>query len=194
MCGGQRRDQMDQAVMPDLRCQCCPPPAPCAGRQPRQFHADAGDVEGGGAVVVDQPARKADQDRRESRQPRALYHIPDGRGSCAARDVRRHPVANRPAPGTTRARMRGQRHQTPQATTADVRLDAVGAARYSAAAWSTGGFERHLRATSAVAHCSSRLKGRSWSRTRRESGECRFNAISEGRYAAIQIFRKKLGA
>jgi hypothetical protein len=37
-------------------------------------------------------------------------------------------------------------------------------------------------------------KGRSWSRTRRESGECRFNAISEGRYAAIQIFRKKLGA
>ena len=52
----------------------------------------------------------------------------------------------------------GQRHQMRQATTAEMRL-AVGAARFSAAAWSTGGFERHLRATSAVAHCSSRSKG-----------------------------------
>jgi hypothetical protein len=52
-----------------------------------------------------------------------------------------------------------QRHQMRQATTAEVRLDAVGAAPFSAAAWSTGGFERHLRATSAVAHCSSRSKG-----------------------------------
>src|ERR1700751_1515430 len=49
-----------------------------------------------------------------------------------------------------------------QATTAEVRLDAVGVARFSGAVWSIGGFERLLRATSAVAHCSSRSKGRSW--------------------------------
>ena len=28
--GGQERDQMDAAVVPDLRCQCCPPPGSCA--------------------------------------------------------------------------------------------------------------------------------------------------------------------
>jgi hypothetical protein len=33
--------------------------------RPEQFYADAGDAEGGGAVVADQPAREADQDRRE---------------------------------------------------------------------------------------------------------------------------------
>ena len=32
--------------------------------QSRQFHADAGDAEDRGAVVADQPAREADQDRR----------------------------------------------------------------------------------------------------------------------------------
>jgi len=39
--------------------------APRAGLQPRQFHADAGDAEDRGAVVADQPAREADQDRRQ---------------------------------------------------------------------------------------------------------------------------------
>jgi hypothetical protein len=48
-----------------------------------------------------------------------------------------------------------------QATIAEVRLDAVGAARFSAVAWSTGAFERLLRAVSAVAHCSSYSKVRS---------------------------------
>ena len=40
-----------------------------------------------------------------------------------------------------------------QATTAEMRLDAVGAARFSGAAWSTGRFEGLLRATRAVTHC-----------------------------------------
>jgi hypothetical protein len=35
-------------------------------------HADAGDAEDGGAVVADQPAREANQDRREGRESRAL--------------------------------------------------------------------------------------------------------------------------
>ena len=49
-------------------------------------------------------AREADQDRREGRQPRTLCHLPDGRGRGVATDVRRHPVADRPAPSTTRTR------------------------------------------------------------------------------------------
>ena len=171
----QECDQMDPAVMPDLRRQCCPPPAPCAGLQPRQLHADAGNAKGGGAVVADQPSRETDQDRRQGCSPRALRQVPAGRGRGVAADVRGHPVTDRPAARTTRARMRSQRHQMRQATTAEVCLDAVGAARFSAAAWSTGGFEGLLRATSAVAHCSSRSKGRSWPRTRRTSGECRLN-------------------
>jgi hypothetical protein len=40
-------------VMPILRRQRRPPPAPRSGLQSRQFHADAGDAEDGGAVVVD---------------------------------------------------------------------------------------------------------------------------------------------
>jgi hypothetical protein len=62
---GQGRDQVDPAVVPILRRECRPPPVACAGVQPWQFHADAGDAEDGGAVVADQPAREADQDRRQ---------------------------------------------------------------------------------------------------------------------------------
>jgi hypothetical protein len=39
----------------------------------------------------------------KGRQPRSLCHFPAGRGGGVATDVRRHPVADRPAPGTTRA-------------------------------------------------------------------------------------------
>ena len=103
----QERDQVDAAVMPDLRRQCRAPPAPRARLQPGKFHAHAGDAQDGGAVVADQPAREADQDRREGRQPRPLRYLPDGRGRGAATDVRRHPVADRPAAGTARASMSG---------------------------------------------------------------------------------------
>src|SRR5712691_10019999 len=36
-------------------------------------------------------------------------HFPAGRGGGVATDVRRHPVADRPAPGTTHASMTGAR-------------------------------------------------------------------------------------
>src|ERR1700730_15743460 len=52
----QGRDQVDPPVVPLLRCQCRPPPAPRAGLQSRQLHADAGDAEDRGAVVADQLA------------------------------------------------------------------------------------------------------------------------------------------
>ena len=75
--------------------------------------------------VADQPAREADQDRREGRQPRPIRHLPAGGGRGFAADVRRHPVADRQAPGTTRARMRGAWSDVRQATTAEVRLHAA---------------------------------------------------------------------
>src|SRR5712671_2543027 len=58
---------------------------------PSTIHANAGDAQGGGAVVADQPAREADQDRREGRPPRPLRHIPNGRGRGAATDVSGNP-------------------------------------------------------------------------------------------------------
>src|SRR6478736_6345460 len=80
-------------------------PAPRAGLQSRQFHADAGDAEDGGAVVADQLAREADQDRRQGREPRPLHNLSDGRGRGAATDVPGNPVADRPATGATRSGM-----------------------------------------------------------------------------------------
>jgi len=52
-------------------------------------------------------AREADQDRRKVASHGSLRHLPDGRGRGSATDVCRHTVADRPAAGTTRAKMRG---------------------------------------------------------------------------------------
>jgi hypothetical protein len=86
--------------MPHLCRQRGSPPAPCADLQTGQLHAHAGDALGGEAVVAHQPARKADQDRREGRQSRPLRHLPNGRGRGVAADVRGNPVANHPAAST----------------------------------------------------------------------------------------------
>jgi hypothetical protein len=82
-------------------------PAPCAGLQPRQLHAHAGDAKDSAVVVADQPAREADQDRREGGEPWQVRDLPDRRGRGIATDVRGHPVADRPATGTARASMSG---------------------------------------------------------------------------------------
>jgi hypothetical protein len=65
------------------------------------------DAEGSGTVVADQPAREADQDRRQGRQAWRLRHLPIGRGRGVAADVRRNPVADRPTAGPARASMSG---------------------------------------------------------------------------------------
>src|SRR5712691_4409287 len=75
---GQGRSQVDAAVMPFLRRQRGSPSAPCPGVQPWEFHADAGDTQDRGAMVADQPAGEADQDRRQGGEPRALRYLPDG--------------------------------------------------------------------------------------------------------------------
>ena len=63
-------------------------PASCARLQSRQFLADAGDARADQGLVTDKLEGQADQDRRESREPRPLCRLPNGRG--------RHPTANVP--------------------------------------------------------------------------------------------------
>src|SRR6516162_4639528 len=60
---------------PHLRRQHRSPPVSRARLQPGQLHADAGDVQGGGAMFTDEPAGKADQDWREGRQPWPLRDV-----------------------------------------------------------------------------------------------------------------------
>jgi Transposase DDE domain group 1 len=84
--GGQRRDQVDPTVVPNVRRQRGAAPASCARLQPRQFPAHAGDARPDQGLVTDKLEGQADQDRRESREPRPLCRLPNGRG--------RHPTAN----------------------------------------------------------------------------------------------------
>src|ERR1700730_14241204 len=121
---------MDPAVVPYLGRQRRPSSAPCVRLQPRQFHANAGDAQAGGAVVTDQPAREADQDRCQDRQPWPLRHFPNGRGRSVAADVPGNPVADRPAAGTARTSMRSAGAQMRE-TTAEVRLQSRPSARES---------------------------------------------------------------
>src|SRR5258707_7951399 len=123
----------------------------------------------GGPVVADQPAREADQDRSQGGQPRALLYVSDGRGRGVPTDVPGNPVTHLPAAGTASASMRvlGQMRQ---ATTGEVRLDERKAARLSASAQSTGGFDRLLRTRCAICHCPRRPKGRPWLPTTRNPG------------------------
>src|SRR5262249_43275086 len=86
--GRQGRDQMDAAVVPDVRGQRRAAPTSCARLQPRQFPAHAGDARADQGLVTDKLEGEADQDWRESREPRPLCRLPDGRG--------RHPAANVP--------------------------------------------------------------------------------------------------
>src|ERR1700716_4164305 len=111
---------MDAPVVPLLPRQRGAPSAPRSCLQPWQFHADAGDAADRGAVVADQPARQADQDRREGRQPRALCYVPNGRGRGAETDVPGNPLAHRAAAVTASTSMTGRLGQMRQTTTAEM--------------------------------------------------------------------------
>jgi carboxylesterase type B len=57
-------------------------------------------------LFADHPARKAGQDRREGRQPRALRHVPYGRGRGVATDLPRNLYADRAGADAARAKSR----------------------------------------------------------------------------------------
>src|SRR5450830_1007960 len=96
--GRQGRHQVDAAVMLLVRRQRRASSASCAGLQSRQLHADTGSAGGSQALVVDQPAGKTGEDRRQGRAPWPLRHLPDGRGRGAEGIVPRDSAADR---GTT---------------------------------------------------------------------------------------------
>ena len=102
--GRQRCDQVDAAVMPDVRRQRGPAPASCARLQSRQLPAHAGDTRADQGLVADEPEGEADQDRREGRQPRPLRRIPDGRGRYPPANVPGDFAAHRGTPATASAR------------------------------------------------------------------------------------------
>src|ERR1700737_766188 len=92
---GQGRDQMDAAVMSDVRGQRCSTSTSRAGLQSRQFPAHVGDAGADQGLVADQPEGEADQDRREGRQLWSLRCIPDGRGRHSEKPLPQHPAINR---------------------------------------------------------------------------------------------------
>ncbi len=59
------------------------------------LHADAGSAGGSQAMVADEPAGKAREDRRQDRAPWPLRHLPDGRGRGAEGIVPANPAADR---------------------------------------------------------------------------------------------------
>ena len=123
--GRQERDQVDAAVMLLVRRQCGASSVARAGLQSRQLHADAGLARGGRAVVADQPAGEADQDRCQGRAPRPLRRLPDGRGRGAERTVRENPATDRRDCDHDRPQRRAERGGC-VITTGGVRLNGEG--------------------------------------------------------------------
>jgi Transposase DDE domain group 1 len=77
----QRRqgcDQVDAAVMPNVRCQRGASAASCARLQPRQLPAHTGHARADQGLVAVEPEREAHQDRCQGHQPRAQHCFPDG--------------------------------------------------------------------------------------------------------------------
>src|SRR6266446_5668772 len=106
--GRQGRDQVDTAVVQDVRGQRRAAPASCARLQSWQLSPHACNTGADQGLVADELEGEADQDRREGGEPRTLRRLPNGGG--------RHPTTNVPgdsaadrgttAATTTRASMK----------------------------------------------------------------------------------------
>src|SRR6266545_8175951 len=105
--GRQGRDQVDTAVVQDVRGQRRAAPASCARLQSWQLSPHACNTGADQGLVADELEGEADQDRREGGEPRTLRRLSNGGG--------RHPTTNVPgdtadrgttAATTTRASMK----------------------------------------------------------------------------------------
>src|SRR6478736_5390579 len=106
--GRQGRDQVDTAVVQNVRGQRRAAPASCARLQSWQLSPHACNTGADQGLVADELEGEADQDRREGGEPRTLCRLPNGGG--------RHPTTNVPgdsaadrgttAAATTRASMK----------------------------------------------------------------------------------------
>ena len=63
--------------------------------QPRQLRADIGLAEGGRALIIDDAAGEAGQDRRQGRPSWPVRHVPTGRGGGAEGTVPENPEPDR---------------------------------------------------------------------------------------------------
>ena len=88
-----RARPVDAAFLSLIRRQRGPASASRARLQSWQFPAHAGDARADQGLV--QPEGKADQDRRESRQPRPVCRLPDGGSRDPKKPLRRRPAAHR---------------------------------------------------------------------------------------------------
>jgi len=91
--GRQEHGEMDPAVVLSLRRQSGAPSTVRAGIQPGELPASFGAAKGGEALVADDAAGEAHQDRGEGRHARAVRYLPASRG-------RRTPMALPGHPGT----------------------------------------------------------------------------------------------
>src|SRR6478736_4374703 len=91
--GRQGRDQVDTAVVQDVRGQRRAAPASCARLQSWQLSPHACNTGADQGLVADELEGEADQDRREGGEPRTLCRLPNCGG--------RHPTTN--VPGDTAA-------------------------------------------------------------------------------------------
>jgi hypothetical protein len=90
-----RRDQVDAAVVQDVRCHCRSALASCAHLQSRQFPAHPRNAGTDQGLVPDEPEGEADQDRREGGEPRPLHRLPDGGSRHPERPLCRYPAPDR---------------------------------------------------------------------------------------------------
>src|SRR5215831_2764852 len=86
--GRQGRDQVDTAVVQDVRGQRRAAPTSCARLQSWQLSPHACNTGANQGLVADELEGEADQDRREGGEPRTLCRLPNGGG--------RHPTTNVP--------------------------------------------------------------------------------------------------
>src|SRR5262250_2468562 len=86
--GRQGRDQVDTAVVQDVRGQRRAAPTSCARLQSWQLSPHACNTGADQGLVADELEGEADQDRREGGEPRTLCCLPNGGG--------RHPTTNVP--------------------------------------------------------------------------------------------------
>jgi hypothetical protein len=160
---GQRRDQMDPAVVPHLRRQRRPSPAPCSRLQPRQLHADAG------AAGNDEAVSLTSQRARIKIGAKVVSHGRYVTFQLAEVAVPRQMFAEicRSGRHPRHHERRGIRRQATAAE--EVRLDAGKSARFMPRRSRPAAFDRLLRAQCTIYRCRNAPKGRSWAANRAES-------------------------
>src|SRR6201993_4327907 len=192
--GRQRRDQVDAAVVPDVRRQCGATSASCARLQSRQFPTHAGDAGADQGLVADEPEGQADQDRREGREPRPLRRLPDGRGRHPTANVRGYLAIDRrtTAAATTSASVRRSMVMHSAATDRRSASKCQGkwpdqALNASWTAWSIGSWQ-DLQ----FCACPQSRKSLTFTSVRDSTGESRLNAIPPG--LLERLFAARIGS